>query len=307
MARKPKAPSAAADPMPPMNSPAVGPDPSEKTQIMLVAPASAMEATQIINLDTFEKTQKLAVVSESAMEATQILHIGAIEEPPKAPPPENRLETTLIINPSPQETTQKLFLVPETTTEPALSPASVSPEATVAIPVPSPDPQPGEEDSRSTLAMATQGTAKAGMPELRPIPTAAIPFGRVAEPVESYDSTAEPGPNRRGVWLFGGAVLVSAALGIWYLVDSKVGEAAPSAGSTTSAAIPAPVPPAYQETLRQAQAGDVNAMRTLGAVYAYGLGVPPHRQEGLRWYRKAAAAGNAMAAKEAKDLEGGSN
>lgn len=294
MARKPKTPSPSGDPTPSPGAP--GTDATEKTQIMVVGSESAMETTQIIHLDTFEKTQKLAVMSEVAMEATQILQIGALEETPKvSQPPESRMETTLILNPGAQESTQKMLLVSEPETEAAPAPTPAPSEATVAIPVHLTDPVP-EEDSRSTLALTPQGIANIGMPERRPMPSVEI---------HPFDSVPEPATNRRGMWLFGGAALVAVALGIWYLVDGPKGEVVRSGGSAAAATIPAPVPPAYQETLKQAQAGDANAMRTLGAVYAYGLGVPPHRREGVRWYKKAAAAGSAMAAKEAADLEAG--
>lgn len=139
-----------------------------------------------------------------------------------------------------------------------------------------------------------------------------VPAGKStsqAMPIASGPHEAEP-DQHHGFWLALGAGFVVLALCIWYLMDRKVSAPQPAVEAQVSAPvsgpIPAPVPPGYQDTLRQAQAGDVAAMRTLGAVYTYGLGVPAHREEGLRWYRKAAEAGSSMAAQEAKAIENGS-
>jgi hypothetical protein len=57
--------------------------------------------------------------------------------------------------------------------------------------------------------------------------------------------------------------------------------------------------PAYEKAL----AGDPNAMRYLGVCYVNGLGVPADRAEGLKWYRRAAAAGSAAAQRDLQALE----
>jgi TPR repeat protein len=50
-------------------------------------------------------------------------------------------------------------------------------------------------------------------------------------------------------------------------------------------------------------AGDPNAMRYLGVCYVNGLGVPVDRSEGLKWYRRAAAAGSSAAQQDLLALE----
>ena len=53
----------------------------------------------------------------------------------------------------------------------------------------------------------------------------------------------------------------------------------------------------------KAKSGDANAMRMLGAMYYYGLDVPPDRERGLSGYRKAAEAGSDVARAELSRLE----
>jgi TPR repeat protein len=64
------------------------------------------------------------------------------------------------------------------------------------------------------------------------------------------------------------------------------------------------VPPAARDYLEQARAGDVYAMRILGAYYYYGLNVPQDREKGLYWYRKAAEKGSDAARLELSKIEG---
>ena len=71
-----------------------------------------------------------------------------------------------------------------------------------------------------------------------------------------------------------------------------------------AAAPEAEIPGAARAYLDQAKAGDANAMRMLGAMYYYGLDVPPDRGKGLYWYRKAAEAGSEVARTELSRLEG---
>jgi hypothetical protein len=60
---------------------------------------------------------------------------------------------------------------------------------------------------------------------------------------------------------------------------------------------------ALQPYLDAAQAGDTNAMRMLGTMYYHGLDLPRNREEGLKWYRKAADSGSKVAQEELKQLE----
>ncbi len=63
------------------------------------------------------------------------------------------------------------------------------------------------------------------------------------------------------------------------------------------------VPPNLEPYLEKAKAGDASAMRYLGVCYYNGLGVAADREEGLRWYRKAAEAGSQAARRELPELE----
>ena len=77
--------------------------------------------------------------------------------------------------------------------------------------------------------------------------------------------------------------------------------AARSAEATASSAAAAPT--GYEQVYARAQSGDVSAMRTLATVYTYGLGTAVDRQEGLRWYHRAAEAGSHVAREELKQIE----
>jgi hypothetical protein len=63
--------------------------------------------------------------------------------------------------------------------------------------------------------------------------------------------------------------------------------------------LPATLRPSYERAVN----GDTGAMRVLGSMYYHGLTVPRDEEEGLRWYRLAAAAGDAEAAKELERLD----
>ncbi|WP_243304064.1 tetratricopeptide repeat protein [Geothrix oryzisoli] len=112
-----------------------------------------------------------------------------------------------------------------------------------------------------------------------------------------------PGTSRGRGWkvsLVLGAVLVLG--GAVFLLSSRGSVAQPA--RVRVAAPEAEVPGAARGYLDQAKAGDANAMRMLGAMYYYGLDVPPDREKGLSWYRKAAQAGSEVARAELSRLEG---
>lgn len=89
-----------------------------------------------------------------------------------------------------------------------------------------------------------------------------------------------------------------------YLVFSK-GPATQSSPTVLSASsVEAAPPPGVQIYLEQAKAGDVHAMRMLGAYYYNGLNVPQDREKGLYWYRKAAEKGSDAAKAELTQIEG---
>jgi hypothetical protein len=125
-----------------------------------------------------------------------------------------------------------------------------------------------------------------------------------------------PEPPRREVsiccWVAGVSSLTSVVLAVmlWMKTSSAVPPApapAPSTAKTPAAAPPAGSPEALHAALKPyleaAQAGDVNAMRMLGTMYYHGLDLPRNREEGLKWYRKAAASGSKVAEQELKQLE----
>jgi TPR repeat protein len=62
------------------------------------------------------------------------------------------------------------------------------------------------------------------------------------------------------------------------------------------------VPPALRPYYERAVTGDASAMRMLGTMYYNGLNVPQDAREGIRWYRKAAAAGSVAAKKDLEQL-----
>ena len=64
------------------------------------------------------------------------------------------------------------------------------------------------------------------------------------------------------------------------------------------------VPATLRSYYERARAGDPSAMRMIGVMYYHGLDVPRNPEEGLKWYRKAAAAGSKTAEEELKSLEG---
>jgi TPR repeat protein len=97
----------------------------------------------------------------------------------------------------------------------------------------------------------------------------------------------------------GGAVVLAGLV----LLLSSPGPAAHPA-KAQAVAPEAEVPGPARAYLDQAKAGDANAMRMLGAMYYYGLDVPPDRDKGLYWYRRAAEAGSEMARTELSRLEG---
>jgi len=80
---------------------------------------------------------------------------------------------------------------------------------------------------------------------------------------------------------------------------------APRRGPWVAAGVISPekeVPPALRQYYEQARTGDARAMRMLGTLYYNGLNVPQDRDEGIRWYRKAAAAGSVAARTDLEQL-----
>ena len=62
------------------------------------------------------------------------------------------------------------------------------------------------------------------------------------------------------------------------------------------------MPPVLRPYLDRAAQGDSGAMRMLGTMYYNGLNVRQNKKEGIRWFRKAAAAGSVAARKDLEQL-----
>lgn len=104
-----------------------------------------------------------------------------------------------------------------------------------------------------------------------------------------------PAPAARRFWIgaaAAGLILVGAGL---YLRGRPSAQAP---GTRGEQAMPAALRPYYD----RAVAGDASAMRMLGTMYYNGLNVTPDTREGIRWYRKAAAAGSVAAQKDLEQL-----
>jgi TPR repeat protein len=103
-----------------------------------------------------------------------------------------------------------------------------------------------------------------------------------------------------GTWIGGAvAVLILAGAAASYLRDRPAtlpGDGLPGASPARE------IPPTLRPYYDRAVTGDASAMRMLGTMYYNGLNVPQDTKEGLRWYRKAAAAGSVAARKDLEQL-----
>lgn len=182
-----------------------------------------------------------------------------------------------------------------------------------------PNPENPVSPSDDTLVPGKEPAAKKGDGEesgyrsqTRPIPLNPDPSPSFHQP--SYNA---PEPPSRQIplccWVAVISSLTSVVLAgmLWFRTPSAAAPpAAPPAAAAAAAAAQAPPvgsPEAFQAALKPyldaAQAGDVNAMRMLGTMYYHGLDLPRNREEGLKWYRKAAASGSKVAEQELKQLE----
>mgnify|MGYP000851107611 CR=1 FL=1 len=155
-----------------------------------------------------------------------------------------------------------------------------------------------------------------GRPEAAPAP--AGPGSVVQEPGRGTRPIPLAGPGGFSVdaprpplccWVAVAASLTSVVLAIllWQRTLPAPSPAPVAAPVPQAPPPPAGSPEAFQAALKPyldaAQAGDPNAMRMLGAMYYHGLDLPRNRAEGLRWYRKAAESGSAVAKEELRQLE----
>jgi TPR repeat protein len=108
-----------------------------------------------------------------------------------------------------------------------------------------------------------------------------------------------PGPRDRR-WYLGGiiALFIITCFAGPYLREHPVASAPTAPGGIERADVPAALRAYYDRALT----GDAGAMRTLGHMYCRGVEVPRDTQAGICWYRLAAAAGDAEAARELDKL-----
>jgi TPR repeat protein len=108
-------------------------------------------------------------------------------------------------------------------------------------------------------------------------------------------------PRPRLRYLIGGIIavliLAGAALSIYREHPSGSGT-----GLLDGARPEKNIPPTLRPYYDRAVTGDASAMRMLGTMYYNGLNVPQDTREGIRWYRKAAAAGSVAAQKDLEQL-----
>jgi len=106
--------------------------------------------------------------------------------------------------------------------------------------------------------------------------------------------------TRKRYWIGGiVAILILAGATLSYLRERPV-----LPGAADAQGIPAEkdIPPTLRPYYDRAVTGDASAMRMLGTMYYNGLNVPQNTKEGIRWYRKAAAAGSVAAGKDLEQL-----
>lgn len=122
--------------------------------------------------------------------------------------------------------------------------------------------------------------------------TQPIPIGPPAPPSR--------GRPRRRYWIGGSIavlILAGAALSVFRVRPSGSG-----IGLLDGPRSEKSIPPALRPYYDRAVTGDPSAMRMLGTMYYNGLNVAQDTKEGLRWYRKAAAAGSVAAQKDLEQL-----
>jgi len=178
------------------------------------------------------------------------------------------------------------------------------------------DPEESIPESTEPLPEPTlihgQVTISNGPPADVLVPENVVGAPRLPPPHPAF---APPEPQRRGFpisfWVAGLSLagnLVLAVL-LWMRPSvTPVPARIPPPGPSSAASGPPQVSPeilqaALKPYLDAAQAGDVHAMRMLGAMYYHGLDLPRNRTEGLKWYRQAAESGSKIAQEELRQLE----
>ena len=179
-------------------------------------------------------------------------------------------------------------------TNPGLSPLSLATQRLPIAPDPFVPPDPQATQKLPTFPAPRPPAASATLPlEIRPAFPEARPEAAPAPP----PAPAPSDRSRLKHWAFGilAVLILGGSLG-YYLLNPAPD--APSAFTGAQEEIPPPVRP----YLDRANQGDIGAMRMLGTMYYNGLNVPQNRKEGLKWYRKAAAAGSIAARNDLEQL-----
>lgn len=112
---------------------------------------------------------------------------------------------------------------------------------------------------------------------------------RMEDRERGAQATREEGTRRFALPLLAVAATVAVALlGVKFWQDR----------TRVEAVVPVGIPEELKAYHTKAESGDVAAMRMLGLRYCYGIDTPQNPPEGVKWLRKAAAAGNAPAQRE---------
>ncbi|MBK8725160.1 MAG: SEL1-like repeat protein [Holophagaceae bacterium] len=219
--------------------------------------------------------------------------------------------------------------------DPVLDPLAEEPQATLHLKLkdmpetryreeaPAPMPEPAAPDPVAvapTVALTAHEPVRSQpVPQPMPVPVQpTAPAVRPAAKAPAPDPEAAPGRSFAALWLgVSGVILLGFAALLLYmwkpgLFGGKGSSPGPDAGDAARPAVKAPppsgdeganIPEAMRPAYEKALAGDPNAMRYLGVCFVNGLGVPADRTEGLKWYRRAAAAGSAAAQRDLQALE----
>jgi len=313
------------------------PLPKQDTQPLIVLPPelSMLEAPPPRDEDA---TQALPIQMALRGAETEILSILGVPDATRSmktgepTPPENLertqalpvaplAETTQISIAEEPERTQVLSVLP--TVEATLKMSAQDPQQTQVLAVAPPAAVTQICSTGEPLPPAEAQVLSVGLPMAEdPQRTHDIPEIQLAH----HQAPPVPATPKRGtpgwVWATLATLLLGGGVGGTYLVKPELlGLGDPSSQKTeeTSAEVPAnpdpvtptetqapvvEIPPALRGYYDKAQKGDAAAMRTLGVMYYNGLNAPQNREEGLRWYRKAAEAGSKAAKKDLLALEG---
>ncbi len=298
-----------------------GPPPGS-TQLMSESLVSkAIEATSL----SAASDSLLAPVPPEVpvMDAGSPLMMG--KEAPAASPPDTDATVNLSAG---------MAITPPTMLMPALPEAG--PTVPVKLPVPAPKvtaPALAPSSPMQSPKPTAKGPARA--PEARvqpivPVPAPSVPGYpdrkdplRPRPPVLASNTVSRPAPieiqtsnplsekpttSSSKVWIpVALGVLVLGGIG-GYFAFSRTSSNPRRPVPKTESALAEPslsVPPDMQGTLAKAKAGDGKSMHMLGVSFFYGLNVPQNKAEGLRWMRKAAAAGNDKAKSDLRQMETG--